>query len=103
VDEETVSDSDLDMLRASGVNHVLLTEFNRQINGVWQTGWQASIGRRKSSGYTVVQDRSPALALFRALQQAGITDGPSWDHPNPLQRLGNALDRAIIARGQLSA
>ena len=83
--EEMISSID-----GSGVNHVLLSRT--------EAGWQASIGQKGNSGYTVEQGADPASVLFAALHRVGVVTGPTWVHPNPFVRLENALDRSIIAR-----
>lgn len=100
MEQETVSD-DLDMLVKGGANHILLVETTDSTTG--EIRWQASVGKRGGKGYSVFTDKEPGIALFGAMQRAGLADGPTWQHPDPLQRLKNALDRAIIARWAASS
>ena len=90
-DQETVS-----ALEGSDVTQVRLDWSPAQ-------GWQASIGKGVTKGYTVAIHRDPGVALFEALHRAGVTNGANWKNPNPLRRLENALDRLIIALGGIES
>lgn len=82
--------------RDAGINHVLLSNQGSK-------GWQASIRKEASGGYIVAVASDPSMALFGALQQAGVVDGPTWRHPCALTRLNQALDANILTRWKVSA
>lgn len=79
--------------QADRLRQVLVTRSNGQ--------WMASVGKVGSTGYTVAHDSNPVTAMFSALRTAGLLEGVAWQHPDPFQRLSNALDAAIIARWAL--
>ncbi len=64
-------------------------------------GWQVSVKKPGSDGYTVSVDKDLSTALFDAMHRARLTNGADWRNPNPFRRLENALDRAILAFGSL--
>ena len=56
--------------------------------------WQASVGR--GNAYVIAHHAEPQVAVLMALETQGAVS--LWTTADPLRRLGNALDRAIIAR-----